>query len=61
MSGSSKVYKLKNVGERIDPCGMPFLIVLVLLRSPPSSTVKLFGPVKGFKQFYSLFAFDNFD
>ena len=45
------MYTLKNVGASTNPCGMPFLIVLVSLRSPPSSTVKLLGPVKDFSNF----------
>ena len=42
---------LKNVGASTYPCGAPFLIVLVLLRSPPNSAVKFLSPVMRFSSF----------
>ena len=45
------MYTLKNVGVSTDPCETLFLIVFVLLRSPPNSTVKFLGPVVRFTSF----------
>ena len=45
------MYTVKNVGASVDPCGTPFLIVLVLLRSPPRSIAKFLGEVMRFSNF----------
>ena len=47
----SALYTLKKVGANIDSCGTLFLIILVLLRSPSSSTVKFLDPIMRFSSF----------
>ena len=42
---------MKNVGASTNPCGTPFLIVLVLLRSLSTNTVKFLGPMMRLSSF----------
>ena len=49
------MYALKNVGASNDPCGTSFLIVVVLLRSPPNSSVKFLGEVMRFSSSMVIF------
>ena len=60
MSDRSEMYTLTNVGAKSNPCGTPFLIVVVLLRSPPKHS-EISWSSHTFQQFYCFFAFNNFD